>query len=322
MSGTGPDDIVRISLPTPFTVITVNAFLVKRDPLTLVDTGAQFGDSYERLVEKLREHGVEVKDLEVILLTHGHIDHMGQLGRILENSNAQAYAHAHAIERSKNFEQADRDNLAFYETALREFGAPEPQIERVIEAQKAFGTYAVSAPLQNAVHDGDAVGEHRVYFVPGHSSSDVLYVDEGRRIAFTGDHVLKGITPNPFLRRPAPGQPRPKSLLEYVESLRRTRSLDLDVCYPGHGSPIPNHREIIDNLLQRTEDRTTRVAELLDTAAMTPYEVCTALFPKLDPKQLLLGLSVAVGHLEVLEERGMVQRVTRDGVVYFYRTPA
>lgn len=315
------DRVIRISLPTPFSVVMVNAFLVKGEPLTLVDTGARFEDSYDRLVEKLWEHGVAIKDLEVILITHGHIDHMGLLGRLLEESNAQGYAHAHALERSRDFADTERKNTEYYVAAMRDFGTPDPFIDRFVEMQRSIGPYSASAPVQNAVQDGDTVGPFKVYHVPGHSSSDVLYVDHDEGIAFTGDHVLKGITPNPFLRRPREGEPRPKSLLEYIGSLQRTRRLDLGICYPGHGSPIHNHREIIDNLLGRVEERTQRIMGLLDNATMTPYQVCEALFPKLDPRQILMGLSVAIGHLEMLVERGLAQCAVKDGVQHFFRVP-
>src|SRR5690606_32137642 len=118
---------------------------------------------------------------------------------------------------------------------------------------------------------------------------DVLFVHDERRFAFTGDHILKGVNPNPLLRRPPPGRPRPKALVDYLDSLRRTRALDLDVCYPGHGEPITNMREAVDALLARNESRLERVFSALSERPMTPYEVCRKLYPKLEVSQLILG---------------------------------
>jgi glyoxylase-like metal-dependent hydrolase (beta-lactamase superfamily II) len=312
-------DIVRILLPTPFPVGGVNAFLVKSDPLVLVDCGTNTVEGYEKLAAKLAEHGLTVKDIEIILVTHGHLDHMGLLGRLLDETNAQAYAHPHALERSRRYDEAHDLNVEFYVQTMRESGTPEDLIKAFEAVQVHHANYGAPAEIQNAVHDGDTVAGFRVYHVPGHSPSDVLYVDPRRKLAFTGDHVLKGITPNPILRRPEPGQRRAKSLIEYVESLRRTHALDLDVCYPGHGSPITDHRAIIDDLFERTETRTARILDFLEARPMTPYEVTAALFPKIDPKQFMLGLSLAIGHLELLAERDVVQCTLRDGVTYYHR---
>jgi glyoxylase-like metal-dependent hydrolase (beta-lactamase superfamily II) len=320
MNEPSSEQIVRISLPTPFPVAMVNVFLIKRDPLTLVDTGTRTEDSYEKLVAKLAEQGVAVKDLQVILITHGHLDHMGLLGRLLEESNAQVYAHPHVVERAKKYDEAHDENVTFYVQSLREFGAPESDVEQFLTFQEEHAPYGAPAQIQNGVQDGDRVGPYTVYHVPGHSPSDVLFVDVAQRLAFTGDHVLKGITPNPVLRRPREGEERPRSLIEYLDSLRKTHSLDLAVCYPGHGSPIYDHRAIIDDLFRRTDARTARVLDALGEQALTPYEVCMSLFPKIDSKQLMLGLSVAIGHLELLEQEGTVVSSRRDGIVRFQRS--
>ncbi|MDX9972767.1 MAG: MBL fold metallo-hydrolase [FCB group bacterium] len=319
MSETTHPDIVRIVLPTPFPVGGVNAFLIKGDPLTLVDCGTNTEEGYAKLVAKLAEHGFTLQDIEVILITHGHLDHMGLLGRILDETNAQAYAHRVAVERSSRYDESHDENVEFYIETMRECGVPEETVKTFNTFQRAHAPYGAVAHIQNAVEEGDTVGPYQVIHVPGHSPSDVLFFDPKRQLAFTGDHVLKGITPNPILRRPTPGQPRPKTLIEYVESLRRTHTLDLAVCYPGHGSPITDHRAIIDVLFERVEDRTARILDFLEAGPMTPHDVTMALFPKIDTKQYMLGLSVAIGHLELLEQRDVVQSTAQAGVTYYNR---
>jgi glyoxylase-like metal-dependent hydrolase (beta-lactamase superfamily II) len=167
------------------------------------------------------------------------------------------------------------------------------------------------------VDDGDEARGLTTYHVPGHSPSDTLFVDHSSGIAFTGDHILKGVSPNPLIRRPRPGQPRPKSLLEYRASLSRTRGLDLRVCYPGHGEAIRNHREVIDRILHRQDRRTAQVRELLADGDLTPFQLSAELFPELDPAHTYFGLSVAIGHLEILEQDNQAVSELRDGVLYF-----
>jgi glyoxylase-like metal-dependent hydrolase (beta-lactamase superfamily II) len=67
--------IHALAIPTPFMVGRVNCYLIEDDPLTLVDTGPNSGQSLDALEAALREHGHAVEDLRRIVLTHQHTDH-------------------------------------------------------------------------------------------------------------------------------------------------------------------------------------------------------------------------------------------------------
>jgi len=59
------------------------------------------------------------------------------------------------------------------------------------------------------------------------------------------------------------------------------------------------------------------VKRLLESGPQTPYQVCQTLFPDLSPDGLVLGLSVAVGHLEVLEDQGRAIAEPVKGVLTY-----
>ena len=69
-------DIVAIPIPTPY-VGSVNVWLLRGDPLTLVDTGPANDRALSALERGLREHGVRLDDVEQVLATHHHLDHVG-----------------------------------------------------------------------------------------------------------------------------------------------------------------------------------------------------------------------------------------------------
>lgn len=317
MKPTPHPEIVRISLPTPFPVGPVNVFLVKDDIPTLVDAGARMLEAYDKLRARLQENGLSIKDIGRVLLTHGHLDHVGLLQEIVEDSGAEVYAHPYVVEQYRYYEQGIDDGVAFLEDIMRRFGVPEEQIEQILAVRSVFNTLASPMDIRCAVADCENIGGFVACYVPGHSAADVIYFDPQRRVAFTGDHVLRNVSPNPLLRKPRPGQERPRSLVEYQHSLRRTYALDIDVCYAGHGEPFGNHRKVIDGLLERHERRTGEIRAMLEGRSMTPHEVSMALFPKIDIRMLHMGLSVAIGHLDVLEERGDVLAEERDGIVYY-----
>lgn len=57
----------------------------------LIDTGA--GRSASMIIDNIRATGVEVSSLKYIVVTHGHIDHIGGLAFLKEKLQAQVIAH-------------------------------------------------------------------------------------------------------------------------------------------------------------------------------------------------------------------------------------
>lgn len=312
-------EIVRISLPTPFPVGQANVFLVKDEVPLLIDAGCQVPHAYERLVSRLQENGLRVSDIGRVLLTHGHLDHAGLLAHIVKESGAETYAHPYVVQQYHSYKEGIEENERYLAAVMRRFGVPEEGIQRIREARSGYASLAEQIDIRHAVRDGESVAGFTVYCVPGHSAGDVLYYDPRRRIVFSGDHLLRNISPNPLIRKPREGETRPNSLVQFQQSLRRTYDLDIDLCYPGHGEPFSNHRRVIDALLKRHERRTRETLALLGNHVSTPHQLMLLLFPNIDVKMLHLGLSVAVGHLEILEERNQTVAEERDGVVYYRR---
>src|SRR3954471_18948154 len=81
--------IHRIAVPTPFAVGRVNVYVIEDEPLTLVDTGPNSGSSFDVLERGLRSLGFGVEDLDRIVVTHQHIDHIGLLRILAERSGAE-----------------------------------------------------------------------------------------------------------------------------------------------------------------------------------------------------------------------------------------
>ena len=71
------DGIHRIAIPTPFAVGRVNVYLIEDDPLTLVDAGPNSATSFDELTSGLAALGHSLEDIELVILTHQHIDHLG-----------------------------------------------------------------------------------------------------------------------------------------------------------------------------------------------------------------------------------------------------
>src|SRR3954447_3502702 len=78
-----------IPIPVPLAHVgSVNAWLLPGDPLTLVDTGPRDAAALQALEDGLGREGVRIEDLELLLLTHHHVDHVGLAPAIARRSGA------------------------------------------------------------------------------------------------------------------------------------------------------------------------------------------------------------------------------------------
>src|SRR5947208_8968632 len=81
-----------LPIPTPFAVGRVNCYLIEDDPLTLLDTGPNSGKALDELEQALAAHGRRVEDLELIVLSHQHMDHLGLAAILARRSGAEIAA--------------------------------------------------------------------------------------------------------------------------------------------------------------------------------------------------------------------------------------
>ena len=84
--------IHRLGIPTPFAVGRVNVYLIDDDPLTLVDAGPNSGTALDELTSGISALGHSLEDIDLVILTHQHIDHLGLVGLVAAKSGADVAA--------------------------------------------------------------------------------------------------------------------------------------------------------------------------------------------------------------------------------------
>lgn len=154
----------RITLPvTPFAQNCSLIWCSQSRKAALVDPGGET----ERLLAAVAERGLE---LESILLTHGHLDHVGATGELKAKTGVPVIG-------------PGRDD-AFWIDALAQqaqmFGFPPVQ------------GFAPDRWL--AQGDSVTVGEEtlEVYHCPGHTPGHVVLLHRAQRLAFVGDVLFRG----------------------------------------------------------------------------------------------------------------------------------
>jgi glyoxylase-like metal-dependent hydrolase (beta-lactamase superfamily II) len=312
-------DIHRIPVPLPH-IRSVNTWLLRGDPLALVDTGPYGDGALAALEAGLADAGVRIEDLELVLLTHHHLDHTGLAATIAERSGARIAALDQAADYGARYEERAEADRRFSRALMRHHGVPDA----VIDDNERFFEYirSTSAAYDTDVRlaDGDRIRaggrDLTVVARPGHSTTDALFVDQGDGIAFVGDHLLAGVSSNTEIYPAAePDGTRPRARLEYLASLRRTAAMPLDRLLTGHGEPVTEHARLIRRRFGEHERRCARIVEALVRRRATAFEIAQHLWSaRTVREQPLLVVWEVLGHLDLLLDAGVVREdVTDDG---------
>ena len=315
--------IHTLAIPTPFLVGRVNCYLIEDDPLTLLDTGPNSGKALDELEQQLAERGRRIEELERIVLSHQHIDHLGLAGILERRSGAEVCALGLLAPAVESFsEHAERDD-ELAERLMLQHGIPRDVVSALRAVSRSFRAWGGAVDVDRRLADGGTLEfanrTLQVFHRPGHSPSDTIFLDADEGLLLGGDHLLAKISSVPLISLPldrelADGE-RPHALVDYLDSLRRTRELDITTVLPGHGERVVGHRELIDSRLDLHERRARKIARLIDERPRTAYEVAQAMWGNVAVTQAYLTLSEVLGHVDLLAARGEVAEHEEDGVI-------
>jgi glyoxylase-like metal-dependent hydrolase (beta-lactamase superfamily II) len=321
--------VITIPLPIPFSTRAMNCYLLEGDPLTLVDPGADWAETALELGAAMAARGRRVEEVEQVILTHQHYDHVGLAHVVKSLSGCTVVGHEllgpFLADLGASMEAED----TYQADVMRLHGVPEAAIHVLYETSKQHRRYGGSVVVDRVVRDGDVIDAGTrsltVHYRPGHSPTDTIFVDEEARLAIVGDHLIGHISSNPVTHRPLsrPADPRNRflALPAYLDSLRRTAELDLDVLLPGHGNPVEHHRDLVEERLEFHERRKQRIFDGLGDEPRTAHELALGLWGSVAEREAFLTLSEALGHLDLLEQDDAVRAVEgSDGMLRYERT--
>ncbi len=316
-----------LAIPTPFQVGRVNTYLIDDDPLTLVDTGPNSGTSLDALELALAGHGRRIEDLELVVLSHQHMDHLGLASILARRSGAQIAALDLLAPWVARYGLGMDADDAFAERVMAEHGIPGDVRLALLAASHAYRALGAACTVTQPLAGGGVLSfrdrELRVLHRPGHSPSDTIFHDERRGIVLGADHLIKHVSSNPLISRPLdvplqddPPQ-RPPALRIYLDSMRATREMDdVSLVLAGHGEPVTDHVALIDERFKMHERRARKIRRLLEDGPLTAYEVAQALWGTVAVTQAYLTLSEVLGHADLLVAEGaVVEERGDDGVV-------
>jgi glyoxylase-like metal-dependent hydrolase (beta-lactamase superfamily II) len=328
-----PADIARIRLPLPaaFEIPSVNAYLLKGEPLTLVDAGPQSDESFQALVDGLNVHGVRVEDIELVLLTHQHEDHVGMAQAVAQQAGATIVGTPKLARLLLDYDASMNIEDRYIRTTMLRHGMDTEIAADLERTFRSFRRFVRSAEITQLVDEGSTVfaggREFTVLRAPGHSPTDTLFLSMADRVLLGGDHLLERISSNPIAhwpiddRRPedsAAAPDRREALVEYLESLRRTNELSVSLVLPGHGAPFTDHRGTIERRINMHARRADAILDSLN-GALSAADLGRRMWRDSSGFDGYLVLSEVLGHLDLLKRSGKVQDAEEGEIVRWKR---
>ncbi|HEV2945333.1 MAG TPA: MBL fold metallo-hydrolase [Solirubrobacteraceae bacterium] len=318
--------IHRLAIPTPFQVGRINAYLIEDSPLTLVDCGPNSGKALDELEQALTARGHAIEDIELLIITHQHIDHFGLASILARRSGAEVAALAPLVPYLRDFREATELDDRFAGQMMLLHGIPADVVTALRTVSASFRAWGSAVDVTRPLHDGEELHLRdrtlRVLHRPGHSPSDTVLHDEARSILLAADHLIKHISSNPLISRPLDAEPdftgpRPRALVDYIASLQLTRAQDLSLVLPGHGEPISDHVTLIDRRLRMHRRRAEKIHGLIAAQPRTAHEIAQELWGNVAVTQAYLTLSEVLGHVDLLLRDALVVEAEDGGIVRF-----
>ena len=304
----------RLRLPLPWPGVPhVNAWAISSGSgVVLVDTGLADPGALGQLELGLREAGLRLEHIRLLVCTHAHSDHYGLAGSIVDAAGCELWMHPNHAHMTAHLDDPERMLERRIEVA-RQSGVPDSLITQAYEARRGqpIGVDRFVEPdldLLPGVEVETDLGRWQVYETPGHAPSHVCLHQPDRKLLLSGDHLLGrislyydfGYTPDPAG--------------EYLESLDVVDRLDSDLCLAGHARPFRAVSKKVEATRGTVLERIERVRACLDGVPKSPFEIVPDFLGQPDPSPMMLnwGLNEVLVYLNHLEKRDHAHRHAGD----------
>jgi glyoxylase-like metal-dependent hydrolase (beta-lactamase superfamily II) len=304
----------RLRLPLPWPGVPhVNAWAISAGSgVVLVDTGLADPGALGQLELALKEAGLRLEHVRLLVCTHAHSDHYGLAGSIVDAAGCELWMHPNHAHMTAHLDDPGRLLERRIEVA-RQSGVPDSLITQAYEARRGqpLGVDRFVEPHRDLLPGTEVetdLGRWQVYETPGHAPSHVCLHQPDRRLLISGDHLLGRISlyyDFGYTVDPAG---------EYLESLDIVDRLDSDLCLAGHARPFREVSKKVEATRGVVLERIERVRACLDGVPKSPFQIVPQFLEEPDPSPMMLnwGLNEVLVYLNHLEKRDHAHRHAGD----------
>ena len=286
--------------------------------LVLIDACIHLPACNEFFDRQLKEYGLSIEQIDFILLTHHHGDHVGQVNRLLKIKNIPIYAHYKSIERLTLEESYLEQRRKFFQKMYNEYGCLDlgkKQLEKLKHSAENNKDIKISVPI-NPLYDGDEIAGLKVIEVPGHSPDSISFYDAETKWKFAGDLVLNPGSTNALIDFDENLELLP-TIAQYEQSLKRCKDIDTSIIFPGHQPPFDEHGLVIHKKLQRIQQKSERVVEIVKNGHHVTKDIAYQMYREKLEKSFSLVMSEVIGYLEYCVSNGKLTKIKQKGEWYF-----
>lgn|SRR5699024_6862760 len=310
--------VYPIIVPTSSSLKSYNFYLVQyEDVLFLVDAGEDTEDCWNYFNRTLRKNNLKISDLDAIILTHNHVDHIGLVNRIRTHHSLDVFAHPDAFVRLKRDQSFLEERVAFFNSLYKQMGSGDEAVKQIKNMRSAI-TRNKSQKIDGEIkpiREGDKLFGFQVIEVFGHAPDHIALFHEASGMLLSGDHVIKNMSTNALVELGTDGN-RTQSLVLYEYALKKIAHLPLQVIYPGHGDIIDAPQEAVFKNMERIQKKADRLMSHLNerqTAAQLAQKIYKDKYKTLFP----LVMSEIIGQLDRLENLRKVTKSKHEDVFYY-----
>ena len=167
------------------------------------------------------------------------------------------------------------------------------------------------------VGEGDIISlngiDLEVVHTPGHSPGHICLYIRKDRIMFSGDQVV-GLGTTAI-------HPPLGDMAQYIDSLRKLLTYDIELICPGHGTPIRNPRKKLEELVNHRLEREGQIIDRLLQGKATIKELAFEIYPELTGFLYEVAKGQVYAHLIKLENEGKVCSQISDNIIRYELVP-
>ncbi|MDP3896215.1 MAG: MBL fold metallo-hydrolase [Mesorhizobium sp.] len=297
-------------LPLPFRLNHVNVWLLEEDDgWTVIDTGCATPAIHAAWAQLLAGP-MRGKPVVRVIATHGHVDHIGLTGWMVERFDAEFMGTFGEwmwarVSHTRDFSGANETHHRF----LVSHGFEEAVAERMVKGRQRFIDLSSALPgAIREIRDGEIVrlgGRDWIVMVTrGHAFEHASFYCPADGILIAGDHLLPKISPVIAVYEMAP---KADPLADYLASFPQFDGIPAGtLVLPSHGMPYRGIHQRVAGLRQHHDRRLDATAGFLRRPS-NGLDLSKAMFPHIEgPENIGFALGETLAHVNYLVHQGIV----------------